>query len=77
MWQHYFKYAITSKVYTTIPSQCFQELLVPSLKKLRSRVDETQVDLKSKEKKGYVRKNLVQKMNKYNKITRSQNIGKF
>jgi hypothetical protein len=54
MWQHYFKYVITSKVYT-IPNQCFQELLVPSLKRLKSRIDEIQVDLKSKEKKRYVR----------------------
>lgn len=54
MWQHYFKYVIASKVYT-IPNQCFQELLVPSLKRLKSRIDETQVDLKSKEKKRYVK----------------------
>jgi hypothetical protein len=55
MWQHYFKYVITSKVYTRIRNQCFQELLAPTLKRLRSKVGETQVDLKSKEKKGYVR----------------------
>jgi hypothetical protein len=55
MWQHYFKRVIISKLYTIIPSQCFQELLVPSLKRLKSKVDKTQVNLKSKEKKGYVR----------------------